>query len=57
MGLSKDYRSISKLQGGPGGWHCVCCNPCRCHPRKMKRTARRLTRRVNRQRVREDSDG
>lgn len=56
MGLSKDYRSIAKLHGGPGGWYCACCNPYRCHPRKMKRAARRMTRRISRQQVRKNSD-
>ena len=36
----------SKLHYGPGGVACQCCNPYNCHPRKMKKLARRLVRRV-----------
>ena len=46
MGLSKDYRGIAKLNGGPGGWRCPCCNPYRCAPCRMKAKAHRLARRV-----------
>jgi len=49
MGLKKDYKGINKLKGGPGGWHCPCCNPYHCHPRNMKRKASRLARRKRKQ--------
>ena len=48
-GLSKEYKGITKLNGGPGGWRCSCCNPYNCEPRKMKRKARRLVRRKMKQ--------
>ena len=47
-----EYTAASeKLHGGPGGWHCHCCNPYRTSPRKMKPLARRTVRRVNKQRL------
>lgn len=43
----KEFSEVSaKLHGGPGGWHCNCCNPFGCSTRKMKPKARRLYRRV-----------
>ena len=48
MSLKKTYLGIKKLDKGPGGWHCSCCNPYRCSVRKMKARARRLTRRISR---------
>ena len=46
MSLKKDYHKHNKLNGGPGGWHCPCCNNYGSSPRKMKPLARRLVRRV-----------
>lgn len=46
MGLKKDYKSKGKLNGGPGGWRCPCCNPYHTSPRKMKAKARRRLRRT-----------
>lgn len=51
MGLARDYRHNKKLQGGPGGWYCSCCNPFRCSPRRMKPLARRLARRTTKHRL------
>jgi len=45
---------IKKLNGGPGGWHCPCCNPMGCSPRKMKAKARRMTRHINKQKLRSE---
>lgn len=45
MSLKKDYLSEPKLDGGPGGWHCPCCNKYRTCARKMKPLARRRVRR------------
>lgn len=47
MGLKKDYIGVAKLQEGPGGWKCRCCNPYGCSPRKMKAKARRRVRRTS----------
>ena len=49
--LKKDYKRASggKLLDGYGGWHCPCCNPYNCSPRKMKPLARRRLRRTNKQ--------
>lgn len=49
MSLKKDYLDTPKLNGGPGGWRCACCNPYGCNPRLMKAKARRLIRRANKQ--------
>lgn len=49
--MKKDYREHKKLQGGPGGWRCACCNPYGRSPRKMKANARRLVRRVTKQKI------
>lgn len=38
-----------KLRGGPGGWHCPCCNKYQTSARRMKTKARRLVRRKQRQ--------
>lgn len=47
MSLKKDYLGKSpKLERGPGGWRCLCCNPYRCQPRRMKARAHRLLRRI-----------
>lgn len=51
MSLKKDYRSVKKLNAGPGGWRCGCCNPMGCSPRKMKVRARRMLRHVSKQNV------
>jgi hypothetical protein len=51
MSLKKTYRSHKKLNAGPGGWGCPCCNPYRCHPRRMKSKARRFVRRVEKARL------
>ncbi len=45
---------IKKLNGGPGGWRCPCCNPMGCSPRKMKAKARRMTRHINKQNLRSE---
>lgn len=50
--LKRNYRGVKKLSGGPGGWHCPCCNPYDCAPRNMKRKARRLVRRTSKQLLR-----
>jgi hypothetical protein len=51
----KEMGKVSKsLLGGPAGWHCKCCNPYKCHPRKMKPLARRLYRRVSKQNFEKD---
>lgn len=49
MSLKKDYKHVKKLNAGPGGWHCPCCNPMGCSSRKMKVRARRMLRRVTKQ--------
>ena len=51
---NRDYRDHKKLQAGPGGWHCSCCNPYRTEPRRMKPLARRLVRRTNKHRLAKD---
>jgi hypothetical protein len=48
MSLKRDYITHKKLDGGPGGWHCPCCNKYGTN-RKIKPKARRLVRRVNKQ--------
>ena len=53
----KEYTEASeKLHGGPGGWYCPCCNPFHCNPRNMKAKARRIVRRVNKQRLKNIED-
>jgi hypothetical protein len=48
--LKSDYKvARGKMKEGPGGWHCNCCNPYDCHPRKMKPLARRRLRRILKQ--------
>ena len=53
MSFKKSEYTIAsaKLHAGPGGWYCICCNPYRCSPRNMKMKARRVVRRVNKQRI------
>lgn len=53
MSLKKDYLGTHKLNAGPGGWRCPCCNPYGRSPRKMKAQAHRLLRRVSKQALRE----
>ena len=49
MSLARDYKSgVGKVNGGPGGWKCACCNSYGCHPRNMKALAHRRVRRVAR---------
>ena len=52
--LKRDYRYPSghKLTDGYGSWHCPCCNPFGCSPRKMKKKARRIVRRMVKQEIR-----
>ena len=52
MSLKHDYLDTPKLNGGPGGWRCKCCNPYNCNPRLMKAKARRLVRRASKQALR-----
>ena len=52
MSLAKEYFGKGKLQAGPGGWGCPCCNPYGCHPRNMKHLARRHVRRKSKLAVR-----
>lgn len=54
MSLKKNYRSSKKLNGGPGGWDCPCCNNYGCLARHMKARARRLVRRVAKQELRKE---
>lgn len=54
MSLKRDYKDKKKLDGGPGGWHCPCCNHYGCCARKMKPKARRLTRRTNKHNLKKD---
>ena len=54
--LGKSYRRDDKLNSGPGGWGCSCCNPYNCHPRNMKHLARRLVRRKRNEEVRIDTN-
>lgn len=51
--FKRDYlrSDCSKLADNHGGWYCPCCNPYGCHPRSMKKLARRRFRRVSKQRV------
>ena len=57
MSLKHDYFGKSlKLDGGPGGWRCSCCNRYGCSPRKMKARARRLVRRVDKLALRQAAD-
>jgi len=51
---NRDYREHKKLNGGPGGWRCTCCNPYRTEPRNMKARAHRLSRRVSKHRLNND---
>ena len=53
MSLKKSYLKHKKLRSGPGGWGCPCCNPYSCSPRRMKKLARRLVRRVSKQETRQ----
>jgi len=57
MSLKKDYFCIPKLDGGCGGWHCQCCNPYNCSPRKMKSKARRRLRRLKKQTLSKEGYG
>lgn len=52
MSLARHYDGHPKLNGGPGGWKCPCCNPFRCAPRRMKAKAHRFIRRKENERVR-----
>lgn len=52
--MKKSYLGHKKLNGGPGGWSCPCCNNYGCSPRHMKARARRLVRRVTKQTLRQD---
>ncbi len=47
MSLKNSYLNHSKLNGGPAGWYCPCCNKYGCHPSYMKFLARRLIRIVS----------
>jgi ubiquitin C-terminal hydrolase len=52
MSIQKEYTEASeKLNGGPGGWKCPCCNNYQCSPRKMKMKAHRVARRNNKQKM------
>jgi len=53
MSLKKDYIHHKALQHGPGGIACPCCNSYNCHPRNMKKLARRLARRNDKQALKE----
>jgi len=52
-GAKRHYSSVSKKcgSGGPGGWHCPCCNKYGCSPRKMKPKVRRTARRIMKQQL------
>jgi hypothetical protein len=52
--MKSETIGIKKLNAGPGGWHCPCCNPFHCHPRKMKAKARRMVRHINKQNLRKE---
>lgn len=57
--LKSQYRKpyLAKLADGAGGWHCPCCNKYRCSANKMKKRARRMVRRVERQNLnKEDAE-
>ena len=45
----KAYAVCGKLNAGPGGWNCPCCNNF-SSPRKGKPKARRIFRRTTKQR-------
>jgi hypothetical protein len=51
MSNKKDYAECKKLGNSPSsaGWKCPCCNPYGKQPRKMKKEAHRLLRRVVKQ--------
>jgi hypothetical protein len=49
--LKRDYKGLGKMDSGPGGWHCPCCNSYGTSARKMKPLARRRLRRVSKQRL------
>ena len=51
MALAKDYR-CKKMNAGPGGWGCPCCNPFNKGPRRMKVLARRYVRHVAKSAIR-----
>jgi len=53
MGLKREYTKsgVGKMNGGPKGWKCPCCNPYNCHPRNMKALAHRRLRRVSKVRL------
>lgn len=57
MSLKKDYLDIKKLNAGPGGWLCPCCNPYHCSPNKMKKLARRRLRHLKKQNLSKEGCG
>jgi hypothetical protein len=52
--MKNEIKGIKKLNAGPGGWGCPCCNPFGCSPRKMKHKARRMIRHINKQNLRNE---
>lgn len=50
MSLAKDYHGKSKIQPGPGGFKCSCCN--QYHDEKEK--TRRANRRIEKQKLRKE---
>lgn len=50
--LNAVYRPVAKLNAGPGGWKCPCCNPYRRPARRMKALAHRIVRRKGKQAAR-----
>lgn len=49
MSIKTIYKGVKKLNHGPGGIGCPCCNTFGCCPQKMKPRSRRLARRVKKQ--------
>jgi hypothetical protein len=50
MSLAKDYHGKGKIQPGPGGFKCSCCN--QYHDEKEK--TRRANRRIEKQKLRKE---
>ena len=58
MNNTRYYNIANKVRkcNGPGGLHCNCCNPYRCHPRNMKHLVRRTVRRKLKRELRKVED-
>lgn len=52
----KEYTENAKLNAGPGGWKCPCCNPYGVPTRKMRKLAHRRIRRTKKNLLKKELD-